>query len=128
VAALHSRVFIIIDALDECKAEGGCRARLLSEIFTLQAKIKVNLFITSRFIPEVIKKFDESTTLEIRAWREDIAAYLDGHIDQLPSFVERNQRLQEDIKTDISDAVDGMYASHQRSAKARLFDLPIGFS
>jgi Cdc6-like AAA superfamily ATPase len=38
VATLYARVFIIVDALDECEAE--CRSRLLAEIFSLQAKTK----------------------------------------------------------------------------------------
>ena len=34
----NSRVFIVIDALDECQASDGCQARFLSEIFNLQVK------------------------------------------------------------------------------------------
>lgn len=41
VADLYSRVFIIIDALDECQASHGCRARLLTEIFALLIKTLV---------------------------------------------------------------------------------------
>ena len=48
-------------------------------------------------------------TLEIRASNEDVERYLEGHIRQLPSFVQRNRQLQEEIKTGISEAVDGMY-------------------
>ena len=32
-AGSYSRVFIIVDALDECQVSDGCRTRLLSEIF-----------------------------------------------------------------------------------------------
>ena len=35
VVALYSRVFIIVDALDECQVSDGCRSRFLSEIFNL---------------------------------------------------------------------------------------------
>jgi hypothetical protein len=35
VAAMYPRVFIIVDALDECQVSKGCRSRFLSEIFTL---------------------------------------------------------------------------------------------
>lgn len=109
VATLYSRVFIIVDALDECQASDGCRTRFLTDIFSLQAKHEVNLFVTSRFIPEIVKKFDGSASLEIRASKEDIEKYLDGHMGQLPSFIERNRQLQEEIKTEISESVDGMY-------------------
>ena len=109
VAALYSRVFIVVDALDECQASDGCRSRFLSEIFALQAKCKANIFATSRFIPEIITKFSQSISVEIRASDEDVQRYLEGHIGQLPLFVKQNRQLQEEIKTKISDAVDGMY-------------------
>ena len=107
VAAMCSQVFIVVDALDECH----CRTKFLTEIFNLQAKCGVHLFATSRFIPEIIEMFKSSTSLEIRATRDDVERYLEGHMQQLPSFVQRNQQLQEEIKTGISEAVDGMYVT-----------------
>jgi hypothetical protein len=62
---MYSRIFIIIDALDECQVSGGCRAKFLSEIFGLQANCGLNLFATSRPIPEFKEKFKESKLLEI---------------------------------------------------------------
>lgn len=109
VAAMYSRVFIIVDALDECQATGHCRTRFLTEIFDLQAKCGVNIFATSRFIPEVIEKFGDSISLEIRASEQDVQKYIDGHISHLPSFVRCRPDLQEEIKTAIINAVDGMY-------------------
>jgi hypothetical protein len=47
--------------------------------------------------------------LEIRASEEDVRRYLDGHLFRLPGFVARSLELQEEIKTDIVKAVDGMY-------------------
>jgi hypothetical protein len=107
VVGNYSRVFIIIDALDECQNP----RRLLSEIFSLQVKTEVNLFVTSRFIPVIMKEFERSMFLEIRASDEDVLRYLDGHMPQLPSIVYRNPRLQEEVKSTIVKAVDGMYVS-----------------
>jgi hypothetical protein len=105
----YSRAFIIIDALDECQVSDGSRREFLSEIFDLQVKTKASLFGTSRFIPEIEKEFTGSLSLEIRASDEDVQRYIDGHISQLPSFVIRSLNLQEEIKTEIIRAVDGMY-------------------
>jgi len=109
VTAMYSRVFIIVDALDECQASGGCRARFLLEIFTLQAKTGANLFATSRHISNIEKEFEGSTRLEIRASEEDVRRYIDGHVLQLPGFITRRLELQEEIKATIVKAVDGMY-------------------
>jgi hypothetical protein len=109
VTTLYSRVFIIIDALDECQASHGCRKRFLSEMFGLQTKTRANLFTTSRFIPEITEKFNEGLWLEIRASNQDVKRYLDSHMSQLPGCVLRSSDLQDEIKTNIIKAVDGMY-------------------
>jgi hypothetical protein len=111
VATICSQVFIVVDALDECQASDGCRTKFLTEILNLQAKCEVHLFATSRFILEITEVFKSSTSLEIHATRDDVERYLEGHMQQLPSFVQRNQQLQEEIKTGISEAVDGMYVT-----------------
>lgn len=108
VTSLYSKAFIIIDALDECQVTDGCRRRLLFEIFNLQASKRVNIFSTSRFIPEILETFKESVSLEIRASDEDVQSYLTGHMTQLPSFVLGRHDLQNEIKATISKAVAGM--------------------
>jgi hypothetical protein len=129
VTADFSRVFIIIDALDECQVSDGGRKRFLSEIFHIQARTGANLFATSRFIPEIMKEFKESSSLEIRASEEDLQRYLDSHMLQLPSFVLRSADLQEQIKTEIVRAVDGMYVSLlSLFGRTKPVNIPLGFS
>ena len=111
VTTLYSRVFIIVDALDECQVFDGCRQRFLSEIFSLQANQGVNIFATSRFIPEITTKFQGNILLEIRANKEDVERYLEAHMRHLSSFDDWNQQLQDEIKVAIADAVDGMYVT-----------------
>jgi hypothetical protein len=108
VVAMFSKVFIIIDALDECQTTDGCRTRFLTEIFLAQAKSGANVFATSRFMPEVTEKFKGSISLEIRASEEDVRRYLDSHLFRLPAFVSRRPDLQEEIKTGIVLLVKGM--------------------
>ena len=104
----YSRTFIIIDALDECGTlDGGC-GKFLAEIFNIQAKTGTCLFATSRFIPEIMEVFKGSPSLEIRANAGDVRKYLDGRMSELRPFVSRKPDLQEEIKTEIVKAVDGM--------------------
>ncbi|XEU97295.1 hypothetical protein FSHL1_002581 [Fusarium sambucinum] len=109
VVAMHSRVFIIVDALDECLASDGCRMRFLSELFNLQAKHGINIFATSRFIPEIMEQFETSPSIEIRASPDDVGRYLEDHMGQLPSFVRQDRQLQKEITMGISKATDGMF-------------------
>ena len=109
VVTMYSRVFIIVDALDECQTSEGCRSRFLSAILALSARCGANVFATSRFLPEITEKFNGRPSLEIRASEQDVRTYINGHLSHLPSFVARSPDLQEDIKTAIIKAVDGMY-------------------
>ncbi|KAL7755650.1 hypothetical protein ACKLNR_014177 [Fusarium oxysporum f. sp. zingiberi] len=109
VAVTYLRVFIIIDALDECRVSDDDRRTFVAEVFSLQANCGANIFATSRFIPEVMDYFKGSTSLEIRASDEDVRGYLNGHMSQLPACVGRSLDLQEEIKAKIVKAVDGMF-------------------
>jgi len=107
----YSRAFIIIDALDECQVSEGGRNKFLSEIFDLQTKTGVNVFATSRPIPDIIHEFgkQKSISLPVRASDEDIRTYLDPRMLELPLFVRRSPSLQKKIKTAVLEAADGMY-------------------
>ena len=112
VTTLYSRVFIIVDALDECQISDGCRQKFLLGLFNLQAKCGANLFATSRLISSIEKEFEGNPILEIRASDEDVRRYLEGHMFRLPGFVVRSLELQEEIKTRIVKAVDRMYVAY----------------
>jgi hypothetical protein len=109
VAMMFSKVFIVIDALDECQTADGCRMRLLKEVFLAQAESRANIFATSRFLPEVTERFKGSISREILASEEDVRRYLDGCMFRLPAFVSRSPDLQEEIKIGIVLLVKGMW-------------------
>lgn len=106
VASTYSRLIIIVDALDECQVSDDCRVKFLTEILNLQNRTRVNLFATSRTIPEITERFRGSITVEIRAHSEDVRQYLDGRISQ--SGQKLLEGYREAIKTEITKAVDGM--------------------
>jgi len=109
VATMFSKVFIIIDALDECQASDGCRSKFLDEVFNIQAKCGINFMATSRPIPEISEKFSGAQSVTIIATAEDVRKYVHGHLSQLPSFVRRNPELREEIVSGIVRVIDGMY-------------------
>ncbi|KFY10697.1 hypothetical protein V492_04887 [Pseudogymnoascus sp. VKM F-4246] len=109
IAALYSRCFIVIDALDECQTSNGCRTRLLREIFALLATSRVNIFSSSRSIPDIEYHFKNSMQLEIKASDHDIRIYIDGRMSELPTLVLRNSELQGEIKAAILKAASGLF-------------------
>ncbi|KAH8658346.1 nucleoside phosphorylase domain-containing protein, partial [Xylariales sp. PMI_506] len=95
VIAMFSKVFIVIDALDECQSSNGHRSKFISEMLMLQAKTRANLFVTSRFDAETEQRFKKFPRLEIRASDEDIRSYIDDSMARFPSFILRDSNLQE---------------------------------
>jgi hypothetical protein len=73
-----SRVFIVVDALDECPDDGGTRANLLQALRSLSGNI--NLMVTSRDIPSIAQEFQGTMHLPIYATESDVRRYVEGRI------------------------------------------------
>jgi hypothetical protein len=80
---LFSKVFIIVDALDECSEADGTRADLVETLRSLRAE-NVNLMVTSRDIPSIdlVHDFKDAKRLDIQARDEDVRAYVGSHISR----------------------------------------------
>ncbi|KAK4136113.1 hypothetical protein BT67DRAFT_375838 [Trichocladium antarcticum] len=107
VIALFPKVFILVDALDECQAPE--RNRFLSKILELQANHNVNIFATSRNVPDIVSRFRGAASVEIRATPGDVGRYVEGNMSHLPAFVRNNAKLQMEVRDRIVVAVDGMF-------------------
>ncbi|KAF4969730.1 hypothetical protein FSARC_3073 [Fusarium sarcochroum] len=107
-----TRIYIMVDALDECQSAGGCRAKFLETLFDFQDTINVNMITTTRPIPEIIQLFwkrKNAVKLEVQANKVDLQRYLDGQLGRLPDFVRDDPVLQSKVKNKIVDAVGGMF-------------------
>lgn len=101
-----SRVFILIDALDE--AQDTERTKFLDHIFAMQEKSGLNLFATSRAINTISATFKESISREISPSHYDVFQVLNARMSELPSFVREDEDLQNEIKASIEAAMGGM--------------------
>jgi hypothetical protein len=111
VAALYTKVFVVVDALDECRVSNNDRSRLLSELFSLQAATNTNIFATSRPNHHIEEEFRGCPSQKILASDEDVHRYLDGYMTHMPAFVLKRLNLQGEIRENISKAADGMYVA-----------------
>ncbi|KAM0262478.1 hypothetical protein ACHAQJ_001732 [Trichoderma viride] len=109
VAAMFSKIFIIVDALDECEVYNHSRSRFLSCIFGLRDVVVTNLFATSRYIPDIEKEFQGSPKREISAREADIRQYIDSHMIYLPDFLSKRADIKEIVRNKISKAAQGMF-------------------
>lgn len=106
VAIKYSKLFIIIDALDECLGSTDCLAQFLSEIFNLQAKCAANIFATSRENGQIEKSFS-TRPFPIRATDHDILRYLEQRMQIHQSEI-LDDSLRNEIKEKVVEATGGM--------------------
>lgn len=102
------KVTLVVDALDELPTKVS--RPFISELLKLQRTCQLNLFLTSRHIPEIQYQFTErgAKVVEIRASDKDIHHFLQDSMFQLPKFVGRDSSLQIEIVERITEASSGM--------------------
>jgi hypothetical protein len=104
-----SKVFFVVDALDEYNEIDGSRHHLLDELRKIESHIF--LLVTSRDIGTIKQDMGDAMRLEIRARDEDIQIYLQARIQserRLRKLTETDEILQRDIITTIAEKAQGM--------------------
>ncbi|KAL7918478.1 hypothetical protein ACQKWADRAFT_316483 [Trichoderma austrokoningii] len=112
VAWEYTRIFIIIDGLDQCPTAAGCRERFLTELAILQDQFGANCFITSRLDSDTIAYFKaNSMSLEIRASPKEEDVEVKRYLGRLREFNELNQHQQETMVAKIMEHLDKSFLS-----------------
>ncbi|KAJ7270190.1 ankyrin repeat-containing domain protein [Mycena rebaudengoi] len=105
--AEYSRVYVIVDALDEYPED--LRGVLLNTLSGFESNMK--LMLTSR--PHIdTKVLQNPLALEIRANTDDINRYVDGQIEKssrLATHIRNCPDLRQEIETNIVSRSDGMF-------------------
>lgn len=107
-----SRVYIVVDALDECTEEDNTRADFLDQLRSLPDN--VNLLVTSRNTTAIKREFEGVRSIEIRATDDDVTRYITERIkreNRLARHVKMNPNLQDIIVNRLLDKAKGMYVS-----------------
>lgn len=110
----YSKVFILVDGLDECPLSSGIRKKLVLELQNIQKRgVKgspptFRAFFTSRPIPDIEENFVDSVIIEVRAKEEDIKQYIGGRLQELPSYVSSDAILKKELEDTLLSAGDGM--------------------
>jgi hypothetical protein len=105
-----SKVFVVIDALDECPVQHDTRTKILKELSRLPT---VGLLITGRpHVDTVVRSsFGDVGELQIRARDEDIDEYTKERIhlsENLKHRCLRDQNLEESIRRTVVRMAGGM--------------------
>ncbi|KAK5404517.1 hypothetical protein LTR06_009664 [Exophiala xenobiotica] len=116
VLSAFSKVFVVIDALDECNGPHETDRKpwqtLLTRLFRLQEqlrpKVALQILATFRPIPEVESYFPSCERLHIRANEDDLAVYCDAIIPKI-SCIARRTELHPKIRQAICESAQGMF-------------------
>lgn len=106
VVALYSRVYIIVDALDEYDDSDGYCKKFVSATLDLQQKTGINLFVTSRINDRL---FEPALSLEILANTDDIRSYINSQMALLPSDI-IDDDIRDKLRRTVINAAGGVYA------------------
>jgi ATP/maltotriose-dependent transcriptional regulator MalT len=99
----YSKVFVVVDALDECREDDETRAKLQNLLQSLPSN--VNLMVTSRFLPLMAGNVPGAEILLIRATDEDVKTYIESRIALAPRHI---KNLRETIVSKLIENFDGM--------------------
>jgi hypothetical protein len=98
----YSKVFIVVDALDECSESNGSRAKLLRALRSLTGP--VNLMVTSRDLPSIEQYFRQAQHLRICPTDEDVTKFIQSQLADYPNLF----HMRDIITTKIVEKVNGM--------------------
>ncbi|KAJ5933640.1 ankyrin repeat-containing domain protein [Penicillium verhagenii] len=109
VCKIRLRVYIVVDALDECSESARTRNDIISCLLRLRAECGINLLVTSTQIPGLSSRFEKFPNLKITASQSDITSYINDRMQDLPEWVDDYPELRVDISSKVGSSVNGMF-------------------
>jgi len=99
---------IVVDALDECRAQSS--RDFLSAVEALRKQCKVRLLATSRFLPDIQSHaaFLGQPNLEVRTSDQDLEKYVKSRISEFCRKVASKPDLLENLVSSVVNATGGM--------------------
>jgi hypothetical protein len=86
-------------------------SEFVQEILEWQTTCGVNVFLTSRSIPETANKLTQFPSMEVRASSKDVQRYIEANLGSLRPCIRNNMQLREEIKATVIEAADGLYGT-----------------
>lgn len=106
----HRRVFLVFDALDECRPEEEYQHRLLEAISALSRLPNVSILATSRPVPLVSDSLIGHINMVVYAHDEDVRRYVHRRISQRPDLILNRPELENEVIDSILSSTQQMYA------------------
>jgi hypothetical protein len=108
VVRSYSKVFILVDGLDEWSMSENDQSDLVDELLRLHARTGINLFATSRYVPEILGRFSQHPSFQISSHQDDIRLYIEHNLWRISRHVTIDKDLEHQIKATICETSIGM--------------------
>ncbi|KXH65063.1 hypothetical protein CSAL01_03959 [Colletotrichum salicis] len=110
VCRAFKRVFIVVDALDECQPR-SCQSRLLQILSSLETKtmVRINILVTSRPLPGIEKDLFNHIRVDIEAHEEDIRRYTRSNLTEIQDLIDNAPGLETQITDRVASSASGMF-------------------
>ncbi|KXT16092.1 hypothetical protein AC579_7146 [Pseudocercospora musae] len=112
----NDRIFVILDAVDECPMERDDRDNVLAGVANLlKRKSDIHVLVTSRPEPDIASSLRDMAfhELNLRTSRSDISSDIDVFIrktiDEVPRLRSLPPELREEIRQTLDAKADGMF-------------------
>ncbi|KAH9241070.1 hypothetical protein K456DRAFT_1813056, partial [Colletotrichum gloeosporioides 23] len=102
-------VFVVVDALDECRTSDDWTSCFTSHLSRIQVEADVNIMYTSRHVFEIETLFDTCLRQRISAKSDDVGMFIDSRLQNLLERVQGGSQLGKTIKSAVIGLVDGMF-------------------
>lgn len=119
VAGLFSKIFVVIDALDEWQ-QVDCHS-LPKRLLFLQRNLPFNLLATSRPLPLIESHFSGHQRCDIKAQQQDIYAYVDSFEWPESHCIGNIPGLKDSVKAIMCEITRGMYVNPKFAAHPGFF-------
>ncbi|CAI6339346.1 unnamed protein product [Periconia digitata] len=105
----YSKVFVVLDALDEYYAGDSNRAlKFLGWLTEVQRRAPIQLFVTTRANSEVIALLTPCLRTEIRARDDDVTIYINSRMSELRKIRDKPD-LQAEVVRKVVQVTGGMF-------------------
>lgn len=112
-----TRVYVVVDALDELLDDDNHRNALVDELGKLgRSSPNLKIFVTSRpLLADISQFFCDASKVDIFANQDDVGAYVEGWLSSMPDSsplhtnkLPINKALRQEVKDTILQATRGM--------------------
>lgn len=109
-ASGYQKVFIVLDALDECSTKEQCRTAVLNDVSLLQSRTGIRILATSRYDDDIASRLKgpHASTLPISAREEDVERFLTSEIRNFDPDIFDADFVAE-VASNVVKVTDGMF-------------------